>query len=621
MKRPTLNLLACASCRAGYEAVTHEQSGAAIRTGYLECAGCGVIIPILEGMAFFTEPRLHAGQATPQALTILSGRLFGQAGAYEDYMAAKDERDVWEAYAAFHPFNESARSVAPLMDGLAAHLQPGEAVLDTWNRTGFSGELLAARFPDHPVVALWEGDSSVLGYRGFAWWQGLGRRSANLDLVFSPPGAPLPFVDGAFGLLHGYDSLHRYRFHPFASECLRVVRPGGALVFPHLHLSNSEPDPFFERGCHQFHGRDYRAWLDAVLEGEARKGWVMSEADLFEAAPGTLLADTPDTDHYNGLVLIADPTRMTLEVAAPPPLAPDARLLVNPLLRLHAGRSAALVDDNARGGEVGRLLDRHPIYRRRLPAQPLPLSSADWHALVLAVTGHHAADVGPARDRLIGAEVLLPVACSAGAFDLQRFHANQRSPLPRQALLGRLLSRLAASEAPALRLPDGGSLSGREFHAAVAAGAFVLRADGVAAGGQVQISATAEPLAFVLMIAALSMGAYISLGHDDSGAINEEALYAEGGYAERLGAAMQGGDLRLDPAPSGAIAADGGDLDFSVLLEAAASLRHILCGGASGIADFGGLNTLLLAFAALCAGEPVILGGLARPAGQASLGS
>ncbi|MDQ0465751.1 uncharacterized protein YbaR (Trm112 family)/SAM-dependent methyltransferase [Caulobacter ginsengisoli] len=649
MRRATLPILACPTCRRGFELHGPADETGDTRQGYLNCAACGLHIPVIEGFPLFTEPRMHAGQVSAPALEALSGQLFGDPAAYEDYRASKDRRDLWEAYAAFQPFNESTRAAEPLLGILAAHLQPGDVILDVWGRTGWSGEWLAGLFPDNRVISLWEGDSSVLGYRGFRHWLGPDRRAANLDILFIPPNRPLPFRDGAFGAVYALDSLHRYELYPFAGECLRVARPDAALLFAHLHLSNAEPDPFFERGCRQLHGRDYRAWLDGVLAGGGRQGWVLSEADLFNARAGDRLDDSPDTPHYNGAVLIADPARAPM-IAPPPALPdPDGRFLVNPLLRLRPGRGDLVVDPGLRSGEVGRLLSRHPIYERRLPAEPLSVSPIDWLILCLALTGHTRsridAVIGPSKTRptddpltrLVAAEVLLPVTVSPQAHEMQRFHANQLPAGEPGLLLPRLIEALWDDPKPAVTLPDGASLTGGDFARAVAAAARLLEEEGLRAGDRLGLPAATDPLVFILLVAGMAMGLDIEIGvRPDSSPTSALALMIPGAGEE----APIGGRYRRPSGDDGALAerlgallaADlapprvrtGGHLEMSVggrwlslestlLIEAAVALRHVTGADRRIVEDFGALDTLLFGLATLFRRDELIFGGRPEP--------
>lgn len=561
MQAATLSILACPTCRGGY---SHHAIDDEAGLGHLSCRACGVFIPVIEGFPLFTQARMHEGQVSGDALLALGRALFGEAGAYESYRRRKHDRDLWEAYAAFQPFNESTRAAEPLLPILAAHLAPDDVILDVWGRTGWSGEWLAGLFPNHRVISLWEGDSSVLGYRGFRHWLGQARRAPNLDILFTPPNRPLPFRDDTFGVVYALDCLHRYDVYPFAGECLRVARPDGAILFAHLHLSNSEPDPFFERGGRHLHGGDYRAWLDTILAGDRRRGWVLSEADLFEAQPGDRLRDDPSMAHYNGAVLIADPARAVMQAGNRAAPDPEARWLLNPLLSLRPGCSDLQVDGALRDGEVARLLARHPIYHRRLPRQPLALSGEDWLILCLAVTGLTLAEMaevlGPALDarlaRLVRAEALLPAAISKPAHDLQRFHANQLAPTDAGQRLVRLLEAWETQDAPAVRLPDGAALTGRDMARTVAAAMAVLAQAGLRAGDSLHLRPVDGPLALILLLAGLAARLEVQLG---------ESLPDRG---QSPGLTVVAAGAPLPPGPTAAMRLSGDGLGFAECLSA-----------------------------------------------------
>ena len=474
----------------------------------------------------------------------------------------------------------------------------------------------------------------MLGYRGFRHWLGSGRRSANLEVIFVPPSHPLPFRTAAFGAVYALDSLHRYDLYPFGSECLRVAKPDGALLFAHLHLTNSEPDPFFERGCHQYHGRDYRAWLDQVLKDDARRGWVFSEKDLFAARAGGTLIDTPDTPHYNGDVFIGDPALSPMKVDAVDGPEVGDYLLVNPLLRLDMARSAARVDDSMRNASVGHLLDRHPVYRACLPKGERALSALDWLILCKSVTGGTVGEITgiagapDALDALIADEIILPVRVSAQSLAMQRFHANQLPLANGDTIIQELFKQLASSDLPALILPDGSALCGRELVQTVTG---LMAAPLFAGAAILTIETPEEPLAWLAMLAALAGGREVNLTadapseglliHSRSTPPPGKALSLfgeEGGLAAQLEAglsagpgapAFRAGGVATVPSLQGPVR-----ISASALFEAAKSLRHAMREDITGIADFAGINTLLLSLAPLMRGEPARFGGSARPA-------
>jgi uncharacterized protein YbaR (Trm112 family) len=535
MHRSLIDILACPSCRVGYELAAHEEIGDEIALGFLRCPHCAITIPVLDGLVLFTEPLLHAGLATKPVLADMALRLFGSAAAFDEYRRDKLRRGVLESYAAFAPFNESTRVIEPILPHAVAGLRDADRILDTWCRTGWSGEWLAGRFPAQRVVSIWEGNSSVMGYRGFRHLLGPGQRARNLDIVFCDLEKPLPFRDAAFGMVHAYDSLHRYSLYPFASECLRVARADAAVVFPHLHLSNSEPDPFFERGCHQRHGRDYRAWLDRVTD-DRRRGWVLSEGAVFNGPDIAELVDEPDTGHYNGMVAILP--QSSLSPMAMTSARGARRFVVSPLFRISPARTNAHVSPGLFDGAIGHLLARHPIYQARLPNGPVDLSEHALLALLLATIGMREdainaavmpapGQVSSALDAMVDCELLRPAEISDAAHRLQRFHSNQL-PVRDGGILEGFWSRIAGCAHELLILADGDGYGGTELVRYAASVAALLHERGLAPGAWLAVGAGAHPLLLLAAIAAASSGFNVSVCSGPSGFHPETRLFLHG---------------------------------------------------------------------------------------------
>ncbi|MEO6340627.1 MAG: Trm112 family protein [Caulobacteraceae bacterium] len=640
MRPSTLDVLACPSCRQGYDLHVHRQDDAEILSGILSCPACGAVIPIVEGFPLFTEPRLHAGLASAEAIEGLSGRLFGTDEDYGRYLALKDERGTQEDYAAYGPFNEATRSTKPLYRVLDLHLGPGDFVLDAWCRTGWSGEVLASRYPHQNVIAIWEGDSSVLGYRGFRYWLNHRRRSPNLDILFTDPEKPLPFLTGSFGGLQGQDALHRYGLYPFASECLRVTRKDGCLIFPHVHLTNSEPDPWFDRGCRQDHGLDYRAWLDAALAGDQRKGYVLSEPQLFADAGGTL-TDTPETSDYNGAVLIADPAKVAISgIPDSAALSAETLLLLNPLFRISLQRMEAGIDDGWRGGSVGHYLNRHPLYRRHLPQKAVPLSAEQLLLIAMVVTGRTVGDIAESLaesvekvvgrlEPLVEIDLVLPVRVSAATLELQRFHANQRGA-PGPQPLTQLLDSVGMRDEPLALTPDGSSSSGSELREAVAVLAGVLEGRGLQAGDRIVLDQVEGQLGLVLLLASACLGLDITIStapwqgpppalwlHADERTPPDHLRHVSlpiglSGEAPNslLGLTAGARPFRFDrqthPAATINLAVDGGRWRYLVpdLIDAAYALRRSADVGFASVGSLADPRSLFVALISLAGGEP-----------------
>jgi uncharacterized protein YbaR (Trm112 family) len=495
----TIETLSCPSCRRGYTLSIDEQTADEIIEGQLTCPGCAVEIPIRAGFAMFTAAGI-AGQSA-------GGDLIEQRD-YEAYRAQKARRGEIERYAAFHPFNEGVRAADVLIPRFAAHLSPGALILDPWSRTGWSAAWLAARFPQQRIVALWEGDRSVLGYSGFDYWFGVGKKPSNLDILFVEPDHGLPFADDVFAGLYAHDCWHRFSPMPFWADCLRVTTAEAPMVLAHTHLSNSVPDPWFDRGCVIRHGRDYRRWLDSLLADDQRDGWVWSEVDLFHVVGGDALPqDSPDSTHYyNALIFIADPAKAPVAEARDDG---DLRLLVNPLFRIDFAGGTASVDGRLYDGLVGGLLDRHPAYRAHLPQQRLHLTKDERLAIALAVTGHSIADIRAAigdaapTPAMIAADLLLPTPVAGRGIEMQRFHALQ---LPPPGSAATFLEQPWQRDDLALRSSDGGEIRGAELRALFDAMVAALRDLGAGPGRGIACAVGDHPLALLICLATLACG-------------------------------------------------------------------------------------------------------------------
>jgi uncharacterized protein YbaR (Trm112 family) len=577
MNRSLVELLQCAHCRRPFELDEQTADSQSIDTGTLHCRECGVVVPIEQGFPFFTLA--DVAQADPQSL-------LGTPDEYDLYRQRKFQRGEIEMYAAFHPFNESLRAGEPLLPLFSRNLKTGDVILEPWARTGWTAVWLASQFPEQRIVALWEGATSVLGYRGFAHWFASDRRPQNLDVMFVHPEQDLPFASSSIGAIFSHDCFHRFGV-AFASEMLRVAQPSAPIVLAHVHLSNSEPDPWFARGGTIRHGRTYRAWLDRITHGTLREGRVWSESDLFGATQ--LPSDSPDTSHYNALILVAkdidEPTMRR------PDRSVEKRLLLNPLYQLHGGRSVARIDSRHLGGAVGHMLERHPVYRRRLAEEPLPLSDLDWLIIAAASCGittdrlpsvlvTEAAYVEDRIDYLCSKEVLLPVPVSASMHDLQRFHANQLPPA--KAFLD--LNELDPS---AGLTGKNFCLSGEEIGQSLKLIASALAGLGAEAGAMLQIGTSDDPVVLLIMLATLALGMDVQIRSDVQGLALKSAHEVRvielgwegnpGGFISLVEAAVPHSLPAIaDSCICFSASEDGPRIAARHFLEAASSLRHTM---------------------------------------------
>src|SRR5262245_17249347 len=261
--------LCCPACRTRFSTRVISQHQQQIITALFTCPRCCISIPVLRGFPIFEKQILSA----EPDLSAIEKDLFGSESEYVAFLDKKRDKPVFDLYAAFQPFNESTQCILPLISLLAEIVKPGDVILDLWCRTGWTGEFLAANFPDQRVVSIWESASGLLGLKGFDFWLGEGKRRSNLDILFHSPNQPLPFADGTFAVVHGLDTLHRYRHMPLISECMRVTQKDGLLVFPHNHLTNSQPDPYFDRGEDQMHGKEYEEYFSRLLTNTGKRAF------------------------------------------------------------------------------------------------------------------------------------------------------------------------------------------------------------------------------------------------------------------------------------------------------------------------------------------------------------
>lgn len=505
----------CTTCARPLEVAAADADDERLRTGLLVCPSCHVAVPVLAGFPLFGEARIDLPDASGDLageLARLSARLLGTAAEYRAFLRAKARRPSIDAYAAFGPFNESLRALEPLVATLREHLEPGDHVLDLWCRTGWTGELLASLFPEQRVLAVWQNGADVLGYRGFRHWLGAGRRRPNLDVLFLDPNDPLPFEDHSFALVHGYDTLHRYRHRPLIAECLRVCKRDGAIAFPHVHLTNSDPQPFFERGETQLHGRTWARHFERVLAGTGRRAFVLSERRLFEEGDGTALVDEPDTEHYNACIVLlpADHAGRTL-AHEPRTLAAhaDARLVGNPLVSVDPTGPDVRVDPERLLGEGRRLFERHPVYERWLERSlPARLAPEDRALLYWGERQHTVREIArrverPLEDvlervrRLEQAELVRVAGVSADMVRLQRYFAEQVAPTPAaESTLGSLWRRAVERSGDADYLVwtgDGSAFGYRATDEIARRVATFLRSVGVGPGDRLLIEAVSHP--------------------------------------------------------------------------------------------------------------------------------
>ncbi len=429
MKRVAFEHLACPRCKAPFRLEVLASPEDSVRTAWLECSSCKAAVPVVRGFPLFSAIENRLPRESLAALEDLDRRVFDKGGPYRKFLRAKERRPTPDAYAAFQPFNEATRAIDPLIEFLRDYLEPNSLIIDLWCRTGWTGEMLAALFPTQHVISLWGVDSDVLGFRGFDFWFGESKRRGNWDIVFSSPHGPLPFGDASAALLHGFDMFHRFPQPPLVAECLRVAGAAGLLLFPHVHLTNAEPVPFFARGETRRHGRVYRRYFDRLLKRDPRCAFILSEKTLYENDT-LILHDESDTDHYNACLLIAPRDATGARLMRTHNISAEDRIVVNPLFAQSVTQREIAISKDALFGKAGAVLERHPMLERRLQATgSTQLTPAERSVLYEAGCGRTVEDMALSPEAVTSLEtrqIVRALPVSEASVRLQHYFARQQ---------------------------------------------------------------------------------------------------------------------------------------------------------------------------------------------------
>lgn len=441
MKRSLVDILRLSTQDSPVELYDFGSGGQEVDYAVLRCPESGRTHPVLSGFPLFTEALPVAPEPYDlHALKTAEDELFGAPLEYAHFVEQKWRRPHRDAYAAFQPFNESTRAFYPLVPLLRERLQPGDYILDTWCRTGWSGELLAALFPEQRVVSIWEGNQGVLSYRAFRYWLDRDRRAGNLEILFHDVNQPFPFKSQSFAAVVGLDTLHRYDADNLVAECQRICRDDGPVLFPHVHLTNSEPDPWFDRGCRQEHGQFWNEYLNQAAENTTRSVLIESEMALFTSSANAVVANNPQTSHYNALAGL-----IPREWEGAPLSSIDDQfsvhsnsyIMINPLLDIDLNRLRVGLRTNDADGMTEHMLLRHPGYGEFLSRRLCAEIDADqarvlyWASKAMPLgyiaeqlnltTGEIQQILAP----LVAADIALILPVSTGMAHLNHYYANQ----------------------------------------------------------------------------------------------------------------------------------------------------------------------------------------------------
>ncbi len=301
----------------------------------------------------------------------IAGYLERNRTKYRQFIRQKNRHPSIDIYACFQPFNECFKALFPFVDYLKSQLKPGDIILNLWDRSGWTASMLGGWFPDQKIYTVWEGDKDILGYKGFDYWMA-GERRQNHTVLFSDFLRPLPLETATVSAVIGMDLLHRFNQPELIQEITRVSKTGAPVIFPHVHLTNNMPDPFFERGCRQLHGNDYAYLFEQLQPTTRRQAYIYSEPALFrfnDIGNGSQTAHSqPAHTDYNGCVAWLDPK-------TDPWIKPwrgheqsweSMYLLQNPLLTIDPVSHTVLFNHTLYGSLITELLEHHAVYAKRI---------------------------------------------------------------------------------------------------------------------------------------------------------------------------------------------------------------------------------------------------------------
>ena len=193
------------------------------------------------------------------------------------------------------------------------------------------------------------------------------------------------------------DLLHRFDQLLLLHELNRTVKDSGCILFPHVHLANNQPIPYFDRGGHQLHGKVYDQIFKTLFNNNLKTGYIFSEPKLFEEndikkSAKIPLISTPNTKDYNGLIAILPQSWQNITLSAFNSRdinhIDSCFVLINLLLDINFSQQTVTINHDLVEKQVGYLLDRHPIYLNHIKSlNGLKLSDTAIKSLYLAKKG------------------------------------------------------------------------------------------------------------------------------------------------------------------------------------------------------------------------------------------
>jgi len=358
------------------------------KSGWKNIADQFIAYPFIGPLEFTDRRDLILPGNSKESLAFLHSYLESNRQKYLQFIHHKSCHPSIDIYACFQPFNEAFKALYSFVSYLQTQLQPGDIVLNCWDRSGWTAAMLAGWFPQQEIWTIWEGDKDILGYKGFDYWMSPDRRKYH-KIFFADFFRPLPIASGTISAVIGFDLLHRFNQPELLKEIQRITKPSAPIVFPHVHLTNNFPEPFFERGCRQLHGKEYDYLFNALEPITQRRGYILSEPATFqindfgkeEALP---LMSTPGHADYNGCVAWLDPS-------TGPYLKPwrghqfawhNYFLLQNPMLVINSINNKIQWNLSLYGSQIGELLDRHIIYKYRVTPSIDTIVAKEWKEIL-----------------------------------------------------------------------------------------------------------------------------------------------------------------------------------------------------------------------------------------------
>ena len=349
--------------------------------------------PRIDQLVFHNEADIFPGQLLENKLEKIE-TILDEKEKYKWFLKQKGRRPTYDIYACFQPFNEATKAVFPFLKKLQQTIKKDDVILSLWDRAGWQTNLLAALFPEQHIIATWEGNKDVLGYKGFHFWM---QQQKNITVLFCDLNAPIPLKDDSIAFSVGYDVFHNFNQALLIEELFRVVKNDGAILFPHVHLTNSEPKPFFERGCKQMHGTDYQKAFDHLAKVSNWQGLVFSEPSLFSAndidrSENIPVFSNPNSTDYNALIALLPKSWKGASLSAYSlkdiSNIEDSRILINLLLDINLHQQQVSINHQHMDGSVDYLLERHPVYVERIKKlNHFPISELTCKIIYLAKKG------------------------------------------------------------------------------------------------------------------------------------------------------------------------------------------------------------------------------------------